>query len=233
MSQPKFVFLHVGEDLRPALLVKSVRAVFPDAEIMQCTDYETDPVEGVTSVHRFDGDVQNLMTFRLMAFSRLELDVPAIYLDTDVLILSAFDIDELLQGCDVAVCRRSFANDALMNTSFRGMDLSRYAGMTLGEVYPYLACFTVTRNSEFWDATHERLLAMEPLFHYWYGDQEAIREVIRSGLFSWSELAEAKVACLPEHLHSVAVAPNAIHFKGAGRKKMMLEFSTRNVNAGQ
>lgn len=216
----KFVFLHVGSDFRPGLLVRSIRRTLPSAEIVQCTNHMDSCVEGVDDVFILEDDVSNLMTYRLKAFSLLGLTTPAIYLDTDILITRPFAIDQLLKDQDLAVCKRTFGSDALINTTFKGMDLSEYQNKTFGEVYPYLASFNITRTHSFWTACHEKLLNLDRKFHFWYGDQEAMREVIKTRRFTLTELAESQISCLPEYVNP-ANMPLAVHFKGPNRKHLM------------
>ena len=215
-----FVFLQVGQDPLTPLLVKSIRKQMPNAEIFQCSDASTAKIPGVDHLSVCGADRGNLMTFRLTAFSELKLNVPAAYIDTDILFAKPCSIADLIKDCDVAVCRRSFARDALMNTNFLGMDLSEYQGKSLGEVYPYLASFNVTRSYEFWAECLSELNRLNKKFHWWYGDQEAIRNVIRQGRFRYRELEESDVSCLPECVSPNAL-PLAIHFKGHARKERM------------
>jgi hypothetical protein len=223
-----FVFLHVGPaNGFPTLLVRSIRAIQPDAEIIQCADASTPAVEGVSSVARFAGDTANLMTFRLHSFAGLSHAKPALYLDTDMLCVSPIDPEAELGEGDVAVCSREFNVASAFNTGFAGLDLSEYNGMTLGEVYPYVACATVTRNGAFWKECLDNLRTLAPKFHYWYGDQEAIRNVISSGRFKPRLLPESLYGCLPEAPSSPTTTPRLMHFKGGHRKPLMLEFARK------
>ena len=214
-----FVFLHVGVDPLVELLVRSIGKTNVDARVIQCTDPHTGQVSGTTEVYRYAGDTSNLMTFRLEAFSQLGLQEPAIYLDTDMLVLAELKPQDILGEADVACCERSFGRDAPLNTSFRGMDLSEYKNKTIGEVYPILAAFTVTRTFDFWAVCSERLLALDDKFHYWYGDQEAMRDVARTNRFRMRLIPESMFACLPEFAQGTS--PKLLHFKGAQRKKWM------------
>ena len=214
-----FVFLHVGTDPLVERLVQSIDKTNRDARVIQCTDRQTGQVPGTADVYRHDGDMSNLMTFRLEAFSALGLQEPAIYLDTDMLVLAELKPHDILGEADVACCERSFGRDALLNTSFRGMNLSEYENKTLGEVYPILAAFTVTRTFEFWAVCSERLLALDDKFHYWYGDQEAMRDVARTNRFRMRLIPESMFACLPEFAQGAS--PKLLHFKGAQRKQWM------------
>jgi hypothetical protein len=222
----KFVFLQVGEDALTTLMVRSIKKQMPNAEVFQCSDAATARIPGVDHISVCAADRTNLMTFRLAAFSQLNLNAPAAYIDTDILFTKPCSVDALLQDCDVAVCRRSFARDSLINTNFRGIDLSEYRGKTLADVYPYLASFNVTRSYEFWEECLNELHRLDKKFHWWYGDQEAIRNVLLRGGFCFRELEESDVSCLPECINLNSL-PVAIHFKGQSRKAKMPDAARR------
>lgn len=199
----------------------------PLAEVIQCTDDRTPEVADVTKIHRQSGDTKNLMTFRLACFSGLGLTGPAAYIDTDMIMIRTLDPDRVIGDYDVAVCERSFGREDTINTSFKGMDLSEYTNKTFGEIYPYLACFTVVRGHSFWQSCYDELQKLPEKFRYWYGDQEAIRNVVNYGDYRVKMIPERIYGCLPEYLERFADAPRMLHFKGARRKKAMLEYEKR------
>lgn len=217
-----FVFLQVGDDPMVNMLIKSIKAFNIDSKIIQCSDYETKKFEGVSDIFRIDSNKENLMTFRLEAFSKLSLTNSAIYLDTDILVLRDIPVDKLLGDSDVALCHRSFGRDNFLNTNFKKMNLSEYKNKTLEDVYPILACFTIAKSHAFWGACLEKLYSMDEKFHFWYGDQEAMREIAKSGEFSCQYLNESEVACLPEYYKKNA--EYCLHFKGAQRKLLMNDY---------
>ena len=217
-----FVFLHVGEDIRPLLLVKSIRKFYPNANIYQCSDLKTSQIDGVDFMYRHDGNIENLMIFRLEAFSNLKLNERSIYLDTDMLVTNFFDLSTF-DKYDIILCKRSFANNALINTTFKGMDLSEYQEKTLGEVYPFLACFNITNSYLFWSECLKALRSIDKKFFFWYGDQEAIRIVATLNYdFNIGTLDESEFACLPEYVNKDNL-PYLIHYKGPNRKGLMIE----------
>ncbi len=219
-SSTIFVFLHIGDDPNVELMVKSVRLTNLNAKIIQCSDQDTKKISGVTDVFRIQSKTENIMIFRLEAFYKLGLKKPAIYIDTDLILLSAINAYELLETDEVAYCQRSFGSNDQINISFRGMDLSEYKNKTVGEVYPIIACFTVTRSFQFWLDCYNNLLQLEEKFHKWYGDQEAMRNIINLGMYKSRGLQEAQVACLPEFFNQKS-PPLGMHYKGPFRKKLM------------
>jgi hypothetical protein len=220
-----FIFLHVGSDIRPHFLVKSIRKFFKEATIIQCTDLTTQKVEGVDEVIRHGGDTSNLMTFRLEAFSLVDIKKQSVFLDTDMLVLKEFNLDNYFE-CDAALCKRSFGLDLEINPSFRGIDLSEYKNQKFGAVYPYLACFTLVQSKIFWKESDTILKGLDKKFHLWYGDQEALKIIAASIKFKISTVEEAIFACLPEEINNSSL-PNLIHFKGLSRKSLMIDMANQ------
>lgn len=212
VSKPTFVFFHVGQDVsQPQKLVDSIVQTNPGAEIVMCTDMMTPFVRGVTQRVNVQGDRNKLMQFRLDAFAKARLNNPAIYLDTDMVVQEKINPTELLESFNVMMCRRSFQRDAGFNINLRGMNFSEYRGKTLDQVYPYLACATITRNHEPWDSMAMMLRVMDPKYSVWYGDQEALKAYATSEKIG--TLDESEYACLPEKVNR-NFPPKIIHYKG-------------------
>src|SRR6185436_4417473 len=228
LEMSRFAFLHVGEDSTlPAILVKSIRRFHPAATIVQCTDKSSSAVVGVDQVSRLDGDSAKLMTFRLASFAALEAGAPMLFLDTDMIVLRKLDFTAMLDGYDVAICRREFDINVEINTRLRNLEFAEHTGRTLGEVYPYLACTTLTRDNAFWLACLEELEKLDAKFHVWYGDQQAMREVVDRGRFRVRLLPESVYACLPNRPQKSS-APRILHFKGPALKQAMIDTAAGN-----
>lgn len=220
----RFVFFHVGEDLSfPRMLVKSIHTSNPGAEVIQCTDLITPKVDGVYRCHRIDGNRDNLMTFRLAAFSALQLDQTAIYLDTDMLVVKPFSPTSLLGRHDVMLCLREFDRESPHSGSQRGVHFPEHQNRPLGEVYPYLACATIARNSNIWRDLLEILHTLDDRFHRWYGDQEAMKIWAGQQEKDVAGLPESRFACLPEQREYIKESL-ILHFKGSSRKRAMVTF---------
>lgn len=225
-EQPRFVFFHVGDNVAvPQNMVNSIRANMPNAYIIMCTDHETPRVDGVDETIMGTYDRTKLMEARLKAFSDALVEVPAMYIDTDMLFQAPVNPTELLGNKDVMVCRRSFHRDALFNTKMTGFDMSEYEGDTMDEVYPYLACATITRDYRSWAGMHGLLTAVIPdKYKVWYGDQEAIK-IMAQGMdqSKVGYLNEWEYACLPEfedEIVRVGLMPKVIHYKGDRKNKL-------------
>jgi len=222
----KFVFLHVGNEIwAPTILVRSLRALHPNAEIIQCSDRISPEIADVSLVNRLDDDPSKLMTFRLKSFSRVEGDGPTWFLDTDMICTGELDPSSVLQESNVALCARHFSVNTVINAGFGSLDLSEYRGMKFGTIYPYLACTTLTNISEFWRDCLENLNQLHPKFHLWFGDQEAIRNVAQLPKYRVTQLPESVYACPPE-FENPANPPKIIHYKG-NRKPLMQQRARR------
>lgn len=225
-EKPRFVFFHVGDNVAvPQNMVNSIRANMPNAYIIMCTDHETPRVDGVDETIMGTYDRTKLMEARLKAFSDAMVEVPAMYIDTDMFFQAPVNPTELLGNKDVMVCRRSFHRDALFNTKMAGFDMSEYDGDTMDEVYPYLACATITRDYKAWMGMHGLLTAVIPdKYKVWYGDQEAIK-IMAQGMdqSKVGYLNEWEYACLPEfedEIVRVGLMPKVIHYKGDRKNKL-------------
>lgn len=225
MSAPVFVFLYVGDTTElPTILVRSIRAVQPAARIIQCSDPVTPAIEGVDQVARADGDISRLMTFRLRSFADLALAEPALYLDADMVCVRSIDPGLVLGDAQVAVCKREYG---LKTPALYGaMDLSEYAGKTIGEAWPYVACCTVTGTPAFWADCHDNLLALDPKYQRWFGDQEAIRNVVAGRKYQVRHLPESVYGHIPGE--KSASPPRLLHFKGKNGKVAMIEWARQH-----
>jgi hypothetical protein len=225
MNKFDFVFFHVGDIFYPTLLTKSIKKFNPDSKIFYITDKKNKNIEGVTNTIRIDCNSDNLMTGRLLGFSELKLNTPAIYIDSDVLITKNIP-NELFDQNEIYLCKRSFMIDSVINTSFKNMDLSEYKNKTLGEIYPFIACFTYAANYKFWEECHKILINLNKKFHYWYGDQEALRIINDQKKFNIGYLNESLICSTPEMLNETSKV-YSIHFKGPNRKKLMSTFAEK------
>jgi hypothetical protein len=212
-------FLQIGPDLQMAkILARSIRRHNPGTRILQISDTTSPGLEEVDEVIRHPRTHANVMLFRMQCFAQLPTDQPTWFLDTDMICHRPLAVDGAPQ---VAVCLREFNRKQIFNHRFNGMDLSEHAGRTLGAVYPYVGCATRLHQTDFWARCLRNMEALPPKFFNWYGDQEALRNIVESGAYEVHHLPESLYACLPEH-EGKGPAPYISHYKG-GRKPLMLE----------
>ena len=218
-----FVFFHVGADITfPTKMVRSLKAVMPDAEVIMCTDEATPEVEGVDTYKRSQGNYEQLMYWRMRAFAEARIMRPAMYIDTDMLFVLPVNPAAILGEREVIFCRRSFDREAGFNGQQRGGMFKQYDKIPLGTLYPYLGCATVTKNYHAWKAMAILMGFMDQNLRSWYGDQEALKIY---SLMLYPELVgemdESDYACLPDRVVDGQV-PHILHYKGAARKEAFL-----------
>jgi hypothetical protein len=219
-----FVFFHVGDTLYPTLLTKSIKKFNPDSKIFCITDKKSKNIEGVTNTFRIDCNTKDLSIARALGYFQLKLNSPAIYIDSDVLITKSIP-NELFNQNDLYLCKRSFMIDSIINTSFKNMDLSEYKDKTLGEIYPFIACFTYAANYKFWEECYKIHINLHKKFHYWYGDQVSFKIIDEQKKFNIGYLDESLICSPPEIINKNKVY--SIHFKGLHRKKLMINLAEK------
>jgi hypothetical protein len=223
MTKNNYVFFHVGTDnSQPEMLVQSIRWTDPDSEIIQVSDFNTQEVYGVSKKIEIEGDTSKLMSMRIDAFGAARLQEPAIYIDTDMLVLSSCTAGELIKDKTILLCKRVFDCSAGFNGNFMGLDYMEYHNQPLGKVYPFLACATVAKSYHVWQEIGKVLRNMHPKFHIWYGDQEALKLYYKAYPNNCSILLESEYGCLPEY-HLEHQLAKVLHFKGARRKFHMIK----------
>jgi hypothetical protein len=131
---------------------------------------------------------------------------------------------KILENKEIYVCQRSFNKESLFNGNFRGMNYLEYDQMSFGEVYPYLACTTITRNSGIWSELVDACDSLSEKFKIWYGDQEALKIIVKTkSSDQLGMIPEHTYACLPEYANFLSQAI-FLHFKGPARKVLMRDF---------
>jgi ADP-heptose:LPS heptosyltransferase len=220
--KPTFVFFRTGADHElwyVRKFVRSLRESNPNAEIIMCTDSKTSSIEGVTRRFEYDSDSTDYMEYRLRIYAELNLDYPAMYLDDDMIVQRRINPKELLGDKRVVFCRRSFSNNLSFNPDIKGLSFEEYRGKSLGEVFPYLACATVTKDASVWRELLHILSCTAPKYRKWYGDQEAMKIMVKTmDEGQYGELSEKDYACLPEYLGDRD--PYIIHYKGERKEQM-------------
>jgi len=220
MMASSFVFFYVGQNISiPQMLVDSIRWSNPGATVVQCSDASTPTVFGVDRKTISACDPTRLMTSRLYAFASAGVDHTAVYVDADMLIVKPLDLPKILGNSRIAVTRRSFKRKGLFNPVQRGINFYEYANRTIDEVYPYVACFTIAKDSTPWSAMLDILFRKAVKFHKWYGDQEAIKEYVTKNPGACLEVQESIYGCTPDQLKNFPEA-SVIHFKGSHKALM-------------
>ena len=215
---PKFVLFRTGTEEQiqhTRLCVQSLRDTNPEAMIFLCTDSRTPHIEG-TIRFEMDSDSTDWMEYRLQIYVALKLEGPALYLDDDMIIQSEIFPDSLLGEHRALFCERSFGRDLSFNPNMKGLNFHEYAGKPMYEVFPYLACATVTQDYRVWEELLEILNHVDPKYRKWYGDQEAMK--IWAKMNPVGVLKESEYACLPEKVGNTD--PKIIHYKGSRKEQM-------------
>ncbi len=198
-------------------MVGALRRLHPDANIVHLSDLDTPAIEGTVTIRRACDNPKRILYFRYQCYAALPIMQPTWFLDTDMLPIKVLNAKRALGKHDVGVCLREFENDWLLLPYIAekwGADVAKHVGKPMGEVHPYLACCTITRNPSFW----EQCLAWMEWAHEWH-DQDALKHMVNHSAFTFSKLKETVYAC-PTELEADH-SPKMLHFKGPIRKQLM------------
>jgi hypothetical protein len=225
-GQPAFAFFHVGPDVEaPTVMVRSLRRHHAGARITQCTDPASPRIDGIDDIARVDISPQKIMLTRLMMFAELDIDAPTVFLDTDMICIRPIDPAHALGACDAAVCEREFGRDLVFSAQVAD-SFPELEGKILGQVYPFIGCFTITRSAAFWRKCLDVTLRLDERFHAWFGDQDGLRDVAAASGAAVGRLPESIYACPPNVPQAAGPQVKVLHFKGAGLKPMMRTAAT-------
>lgn len=223
-----FFYVDLGTDesvevgVCASALVRSVRETMPCVPVVQFTDETTAPVDGVEDVRRMLFGPMALMRFAHQAHVSGEW----LFVDSDVLIQR--DVrDVFKKPFDVAVTTRNWPH---LKTAF---------GFT--ERMPFNTGVVFSRSQRFWVEAETRLRRLSPEAQAFMGHQTVICDMVADRQYEISRLKGSVYNCPPAvrdvdkaNLSATLVRDAAIvHYKGLGRKALMLDRIQREMTGCQ
>ena len=202
-------FLLVGDQPYAQTMVESLKAVLKCPVVMM-TDSKTPAVKGVDEVVRLPFKIP-LMLYRLRHLSLFQHDEMLI-VDTDVVAKAPVD-DVLAQDFDVAL---TFREPGELYTG-DGIDISGDMPFNTGVMF--------SRTNEFWKDCYAWLVRQDAGKQQWYGDQLAVANVVRRGVYDVLGLPCNNFNWAPSSRTDTSNA-RFWHYKGAIRKKWMTNDSS-------
>jgi hypothetical protein len=221
-SSTEFI-LHEHDDQNFHYFVSSIKKYHPESKILQCTDLETPKITGVDEVFRIDVNQNKIMEARMLSYSKLNISEPSVYLDTDMLILRKLPYNLLHDKAEVILLSRSFNKDKFVPEKFRGQIYKKHNNGTLGEIYPFIGCFTISKSNDFWKTCYEMYKKLDVNYKFWFGDQKILKQIVETKKFDIAFLQESDFACPPSFI-SNNKTPFILHFKGKVSKKLIKKY---------
>lgn len=222
IGNSKFV-IHNYDEENLNYFVSSIKKFHPNSKIIQCTDFKTPKVIGVDEVFRINIDQKKIMEGRIYSYSKLNLFEPSIYLDIDMLITRKIPFDLLLDKADVILLKRSFNKTARLPVQFRGQTFAEHQNGNLGEIYPYIGCFVITKANDFWNDCQLLYKKLKDNYKFWFGDQKVLKEIVKNENYKFAFLEEEDFACPPQFINENK-QPFTIHFKGKQSKTLIKDY---------
>ena len=203
--------------------INSIKKYHPLSTITHCTDLQTKSFDGVDNIHRTEFDTNFLMYGKIKSFSTLEIKRTSIYLDPDMLIMRSIPISKIEKKADVFLLKRSFNNNATIPTIFRELKFSKHINKKYEDIYPYVACLVICKNTIFWKRCLSYFKVIENVYKIWFGDQEIFRQIVEQKKFSFGFVDEKDFACPPQNLKGNN-RPFILHFKGKTNKELIQQY---------
>ena len=223
-------FFHIGSKTWLAeMLCRSAKAVFRDEDIrtIQLSNNESPKTKSADLILRSSNFKREQMMYsRMVAYKDClrSLAEPTIFLDTDILIVRKFFVDTSLGPL---LCKREYELEKKLPpyAMLHGKTKVRFdeqGGIAVGKIYPYLGCFYADHDPSFLEYALDVYESLDPKYHFWYGDQIALREAAKK--FNIRTLPESQIACNPSDFTIENQNTKALHFKGTFKKDLMNNF---------
>ena len=205
------------------LFIKSIRKYHNESTIIHCTDISTETFKDVDIVHREEFDLNHLMVGKIKCFSSFPVNKSSIYLDPDMLVMKAIPLKLFEEKADVFLLKRSFDLSNTIPTTFRKIEFPNHKNKSLKDLYPYIACFVIVKNQNFWLKCLQYFEKLDENYRNWFGDQEIFKKLVEENNYKFAFLDEKNFACPPQHL-SGKDRPFIVHFKGKYNKDLIKDY---------
>ena len=183
-------FVSIGDESHNCadLLVKSIKKTNSNCRIIQISNKEDRNISDIDEKIIFDFKSATFMFNRLESqIAVLEKFGPTIFLDTDMLVnkdLNAI-FDRLLNN-DIVFTQRK--NNFYINDTFQNIKFPEFTNKTVNEVMPFNGGFLGVSNIAVQKKLLQIYLELPSKFHYWYGDQVALKKIYDTKEFKISLL---------------------------------------------
>ncbi len=214
-------FVSIGDESHNCadLLVKSIKKTNSNCRIIQISNKEDRNISDIDEKIIFDFKSATFMFNRLESqIAVLEKFGPTIFLDTDMLVnkdLSAI-FDRLLNN-DIVFTQRK--NNFYINDTFQNIKFPEFTNKTVNEVMPFNGGFLGVSNIAVQKKLLQIYLELPSKFHYWYGDQVALKKIYDAKEFKIS-LLDSNYNYNVKDISNYDKKICIYHFKGRFKKLM-------------
>ena len=212
-------FVSIGDESHNCadLLLKSIKKTNSNCRIIQISNKEDRNISDIDEKIIFDFKSATFMFNRLESqIAVLEKFGPTIFLDTDMLVnkdLGAI-FDRLLNNDIVFTQRKS---NFYINDTFQNIKFPEFTKKTVNEVMPFNGGFLGVSNIAVQKKLLQIYLELPSKFHYWYGDQVALKKIYDTKEFKISLLDSNynyNVKDISDYDKNICI----YHFKGRFKK---------------
>ena len=218
-------FVSIGDESHNCadLLVKSIKKTNANCRIIQISKKEDKNISDVDEKLIYDFESATFMLNRLESqIAVLEKFGPTIFLDADMLVSKDLsEIFDTLLNNDLVFTQRKnnfYLNDTFINNE-HGISIKfpEFTDKTSNEVMPFNGGFLGANNVTSLNKLLQIYLELPQKFHYWFGDQVALKKIYDTEEFKISVLGSNynyNVKDISNYDKKICV----YHFKGRFKK---------------
>ena len=217
-----FVFIAVGKMIPLGrTLTYSLKLQHPNANIIQISDKNDPVIKDINHKIDFNFYKNSFMINKLesifLAFKKFG---PIIFLDVDMFVLKDLsDIWKILLSSDVLLTEHK--KNFPLRGRIHGQDYKELENKMLLDVMPYNAGLIGINNTEFIEMIITDTKNLEKKYHFWYGDQISIKNIINKNIFNLNILDANIYNYAPQNEDDFSDKISILHFRGR-KKKLML-----------
>ena len=203
------------------LLVKSIKKTNSDCQIIQISSKKDKNVIGADEKFIFDFKFATVMLNRLESQIKIvEKYGPTIFLDSDMLVSNNLkEAFNLLNKNDLIFTERK-KNHYLQDTFNKygiSIKFPEFTNKRINEVMPFNGGFFGANNVLVLNELLQIYLELPSQFHYWFGDQIALKKIYDTKEFKISIL-DSNYNYNVENISNYDKKVCVYHFKGASKK---------------
>jgi len=178
-------FVSIGDESHKCAdyLIKSIKKTNANFRIIQISKKEDRNMSDVDEKFIYDFESATFMLNRLESqIAVLEKFGPTIFLDTDMLVNKDLSeiFDKLLNN-DLVFTQRK--NNFYINDTFQNIKFPEFTNKTSNEVMPFNGGFLGANNVTSLNKLLQIYSKLPQKFHYWFGDQVALKKIYDSKEF--------------------------------------------------
>ena len=215
-----FIYLYGSNTQMGEKISYSIKKNHPSSKIIQITNFSEKKISGVDYVERFHFSNDTIMyDFIKSQIKIIKKYGPTVFLDADMLIIKPIDKFFSDKKFDFSITKRSLEyNNRYINPKLHKENFPELIGKKWGDIMPYNAGIYYCNKAESLDYMLSVFNSMSKNFYKWYGDQIALKELVKSKKFKINFFEGEVYNYTPKSSFEDFTKKKVLHFKGKTKK---------------